>query len=583
MPSALPTELAPNVGVPRIVSDEEQRIVADILQEFSQFTTWRNVFAGQWEETAALLLPTSRNTFFYGNFNWPGQKKTDQQIDGTGALALHRFCAIADSLVTPRNMFWHGLENETDYIMKDRRARLWYEATTRKLFKLRYAATANFAGQNYNNWQSLGAFGNATMFVDKLDNRHFHGLRGLRYKAVPLGETFYGENHQGIVDRLVRWFRLTAYQAAQKWGIERLPANLVPALQQNSQWRYNFLHCVRPREDYDPERVDAKGMPFGSYYLSIEGQCLMQAEGGYRTFPYAISRYDQTPNEVYGRGPAQIVLPALKTLNAQKKVFLKQGHRAADPVLLTGDDGIVDFKMQPGAMNKGGVNPDGKEMVKTLPTGNIQIAKEMMLEERNLIDDTFLVSLFKVLSEHPNMTATQVIELVNEKGMLVAPTLGRQHTEYVGSMVPRELDLAVDMGLIDPPPPVVREAREHYRVTDTSPLARAARANEAAGFIRTVETAKEIVNITQDPSYLDPFDFDVAIPDIATIQNTPEKWMAAPDKIAGKRDARAKAQARQEQIQAMPSQAAMLKAQAVVAKNMPGLGTQGLGGPQSAT
>jgi hypothetical protein len=53
----------------------------------------------------------------------------------------------------------------------------------------------------------------------------------------------------------------------------------------------------------------------------------------------------------------------------------------------------------------------------------------------------FLVSLFKVLSEHPNMTATQVIELVNEKGMLVAPTLGRQHTEYVGGMVERELDL----------------------------------------------------------------------------------------------------------------------------------------------
>ena len=46
-----------------------------------------------------------------------------------------------------------------------------------------------------------------------------------------------------------------------------------------------------------------------------------------------------------------------------------------------------------------------------------------------IIDDVFLVSLFKVLSEHPNMTATQVIELVNEKGMLVAPTLGRQHTE----------------------------------------------------------------------------------------------------------------------------------------------------------
>jgi hypothetical protein len=84
----------------------------------------------------------------------------------------------------------------------------------------RYAANANFAAQNYNNWQSLGAFGNSTMYVDKFDNRWHGGGRGLRYKSVPFGETFYGENHQGKVDRMIRWFRLTAYQAVQKWGLD---------------------------------------------------------------------------------------------------------------------------------------------------------------------------------------------------------------------------------------------------------------------------------------------------------------------------------------------------------------------------
>src|SRR5258708_30440044 len=102
----------------------------------------------------------------------------------------------------------------------------------------------------------------------------------------------------------------------------------------------------------------------------------------------------------------------------------------------------------------------------------------MMLEERGLIEDVFLVSLFKVLSEHPNMTATQVIELVNEKGMLVAPTLGRQHTEYVGGMVPRELDLLADMRMLDAVPPRLREAMGRdglsaISIRDTSPLAEA--------------------------------------------------------------------------------------------------------------
>jgi hypothetical protein len=554
-------------GRVRRISDRESLIVAGILREFSQYTTWRNTFATQCEEVAQLILPTSRNTFFYQNFNWPGAKKTQQQVDATGALALHRFCAIADSLVTPRNMHWHGLQGD-DYVMKDRATRLWFENTTRLLFQQRYAAHANFAAQNYNNWQSLGAFGNSTMFIDKFDARWHRGQRGLRYKSVPFGETFYGENHQGKVDRIIRWFKLTAYQAAQKWGMDALPQNLVSAYMQKSQWPYNFLHCVRPRgDDYDPEALDERSMPFSSHYVSIEGNCLMQAEKGYRVFPYAVSRYDQTPGEVYGRGPAMIVLPALKTLNAEKVTFLKQGHRAADPVLLMADDGIVGMDLRPGAQNKGGWSSDGHALVGVLPTGDIQISKEMMGEERAIIDDVFLVSLFKVLSDHPSMTATQVIELVNEKGMLVAPTLGRQHTEFVGGMVPRELDLMIEMQMLDEMPDRLKEAMGAYQVTDTSPLAMAARANEAAGFMRTVETVREIVNVTQDASLLDPFDFPTAIPEIARIQAVPERWMADAQKQQLKQQARAEAAKRQEQIQAAPAQAAMIKARAVAAKS----------------
>src|SRR5215472_4377679 len=221
MPETLPTKHAP-----RQVPPEEAEIVREILQEFSQFISFRTAFAMQWEEAAQLILPTSRNTFFYQNFNWQGQKKTDRQIDATGMIALNRFAAICDSLLTPRNSKCHRLVANNDYVMKDRATRLWFEQVTDLLFKFRYAPHANFSSQNNQNFQSLGAFGNATMYIDAFDGRQYGGSLGIRYRAVPLGETFYGENHQGIVDRMIRWFRMTAYQAAQKWGLERLPTNL---------------------------------------------------------------------------------------------------------------------------------------------------------------------------------------------------------------------------------------------------------------------------------------------------------------------------------------------------------------------
>lgn len=563
-----------------MMPDEDQVLVMETMQLFSQLQTWRNVFAGQWEEVAALILPTSRNTFFYGNFNWPGQKRSEQQVDSTGMVALHRFSAILDSLLTPRNMVWHSLKSDDDTIMKDRQARLWYENATRTLFKLRYAPTANFSSQNQQQYQSLGAFGTGGMFIDQAVDAAGNLVQGFRYKAVPLGELFLLENHQGLVDGFVRWFRLTALQAAKKWGKDRLPATLLPSLENQSQTPFDFLHVVQANKDYRHAALGPAGKAFSSYYMCVQGQCIMD-RGGYHTFPLAASRYDQAPGETYGRSPAMMVLPSLKTLNAEKRTFLKQGHRAGDPVLLTADDGLIDVSLKPGALNKGGMSPDGKRLVDILPTGSIQITKEMMEEEKSLINDMFLVSLFQILAESPQMSATEVIERVNEKGILIAPVVGRQGDEYLGPMIDREVNLAAEMGLLPPMPPILKEAGGDYHVSYTSPLARAARAQEAAGFMRVVETATGVATATGDPSIFDNFDFDTAIPDIGYIQSVPESWMADPKAVQAKRQARQQQAQQQAQVQAAPAAAAMMKAHAAQAKAglPPGSMPQGTGQP----
>lgn len=533
------------------------------LRKFAQATVWRNNFAAQWEEVASLVLPSHRNTFMFGTGDFPGTKKTEAQVDASGMIALHRFAAICDSLLTPRNSRWHTLSANDDYVMKDRATRLWFEDTTKRLFRYRYDPSANFASQNQANFEQLGAFGTMGMFIDRLYSPN--GKKGLRYRSIPMGELFLFENHQGLVDEFIRWFRMTAEQAYSMWP-DKFPEKLKEPLLKGSLQRYDFLHHVHPRRDYDPQRLDARGKLFQSVYVCMDSRTVLQ-EGGYSSFPAPISRYSQAPGEVYGRGPAMIVLPSLKTLNAEKRTFLKQGHRAADPVLLTADDGLIDgVSLRPGALNKGGVNSDGKPLVQVLPTGNIQISEEMMGVERGIVNDAFLVSLFQILEETPQMSATEVIERVNEKGILIAPTMGRQQSEYLGPMIDRELDLLADMGLLAPMPPRLREAQGAYSVVYTSPLSRAARSQETAGFLRTIESVKELVNITQDPSLLDPFNFDTAIPEIAEQQAVPESWMASPAQVEQKRANRAQQQQIQQQIQAAPAQAAMMKAEAAQAK-----------------
>ena len=557
----------------RMISNREAEQVRRINKIFSELTTYRNVFAGQWEEGAILADPDSRNTFFYGSYNFPGMKKTQQQIDASTGLAVQQFCAIADSMITPRNRLWHGLESD-DYVMQDRATREYFDQVRNILFDYRYRTASGFQGQNFRKWKSTACYGNSIVYIDPLDIRWSGGQPGLRYRAVPLGQCFFIENHQGIVVGLIRWWRMTAQQAVEKFGKEWLPPTLQPAIDQDLQTPYQFLHCVMPRDldEYDPDRLDYKGMPFSSHYVSIEGQCLMAEESGYRVFPYAVDRYDQNPDEVYGRGPLQLALPGVKTTNAIKSMYLKVGHRAADPVYLTKDDGLVGFDQTPGAMNKGGVNEEGKPLVLTMPIGEIQWSEKMLAEERGITENFFLTPLFKTLMQNPNMTATQVVELINERAMLVAPTLGRQHSEFVGGLVPREIDILSRMRtngrpVLPPMPPRLREAQGHYQVTDTSPLALQAKASQAAGGLRTLDVAHQIAINSGDPSIYDHFEFDVMLPEIGNMNEMPERWSSSPQSLAAKRKNRQAAEQRQAAIAALPAQAQMVKAQAVAAKD----------------
>ncbi len=492
------------------------------------------------------------NPYWYSS---PGQRKTEYVFDSTAALALNRFGAIMDSLLTPRNSKWHSLQASNPDLNKKREVRLWFEDVKTILFHYRYLPIANFASQNQQNFKGVGAFGTGCLFTDKL----LDGQRGIRYKTISLGEIYFAENHQGIIDKAFRHFELTARQAVQKWK-DNAPDMAFSYMDSDPEALLKFVHLVEPNAERDPGRLDHKGMKYSSIYVSKEDGRVME-EGGYNVFPYAISRYEQYPGETYGRSPAMDLLPAIKTLNEEKKTMLKQGHRITDPVLLAHDDGVLDgFSLRPGALNMGGVTADGKLLVHALPTGNINAGKEMMDDERNLINDGFLVSLFQILTESPQMTATEVLERTREKGILLAPTVGRQQSEYLGSMIDREIDVLAQQGLLPPMPPILKEARGEYKVVYDSPLSRAQRAEEASGVMRTVQSVLEVVNVTQDPKPLFHFNWDKIVPELADIQGVPLHWMNDAATVQQMVQMHAQQVQQKQQVEAAPAQAALMNA-----------------------
>ena len=113
--------------------------------------------------------------------------------------------------------------------------------------------------------------------------------------------------------------------------------------------------------------------------------------------------------------------------------------------LYFGADNLIVGTGSPGKVLR--VTPDGKPLVHALPVGNLSLAKEMMELERDTINEGFLVTLFQILIDTPQMTATEVIERTNEKGILLAPTVGAVGEERLDSQIERELDVLAQQRL----------------------------------------------------------------------------------------------------------------------------------------
>lgn len=540
------------LATPNVFSNSVQDDVQEHIRMFQQLRSNRGIWEVHWQEIAELVQPMDSQTF---QNQWPnqGQKKTEKLYDSTANIALSRFVAILDSLLTPHNQTWHRLITDDDTLNKSKAVQNYYDEVTRILFRERYKQSANFIEQNQMSYLHLGAYGTGAMFTDDL-----WGTPGLRYKNIHLGELYFAENHQGIPDKVYRWYRLTARQAVQKWP-KTAPEIIQSMAKTQPETLYEFVHVCVPRVNFDPQRKDYKGMPWMSMDISLLANAKL-GEGGYRTFPYSITRYSRGLQEVYGRSPAMDVLPTIKTLNEEKKSLLKQAHRVLDPMYLVHDDGVLNtMNAIPGTVIPGGVSPDGRPLVHALQTGNTQIGQEIMQDDRNDIKDAFLSSFFQYLVETPEMTATEVMERVKEKGVLIAPTIGRQE-HYLSNVVNREIDILARQGLLPPMPSLLRSAGGQFKIRFESPLAKMRRAEEASGLMRMLQTSIEVVQATTDPSLLFFFNWDTIMPDMAEINGLPSKWVNTLDKVNQLRQSQADQKATENAIQAGPAAAAVLKA-----------------------
>lgn len=504
-----------------------------VLRRYDYARNGRGTWEALWQEIADRVLPQAAD---FNVLRADGERRTELMFDATAALASQKAVAAVSSFFWPSNQQYQKISTSNEDLNKSHAVQLWCDAVTKRLFRARYSTKAAFEAQMGEAAMQFFVFGTGLLFVD--DDMK---VRTLRYKSLPLANTCVLEGQGGMVDTVFRWWRWSLRQIEQRWP-GKLPEAYRSKLERNPDEMVEVAHCVMPRTDYQPDRPDFKGWPWASVYF-LPGAKHMLDEGGFRTWPFAVMRYMTVPGEVYGRSPAWLALSNIKVLNAQKKTILAAGQKIVDPPLLLPEDGALQaFSLAPGALNYGGVSDQGQQLVHPLVTNaRLDIGLDMMDKEREIISSAFLMDVFRVLVENPQMTATQTLELMQERAVMMSPIGGRIESEGLGPMTERELDLLAHAGQLPEMPPEMVEAQGEYRIEYTSPMRKAMRASEGIAITRTFEAVLPLAQA--DASALDGFDIPAAARELAEINGVPPSILIDLEQV------KAKQAARQEQAQ----------------------------------
>lgn len=548
----------------------------DVIRLYGEAKALRNPHESDWRVAAAHCIPWQ-----YAGWLTEGPATYNRNMaaarrvayDTTAARSLQKYMAILERLVFPSGMKWHGLTPSDQNLRKSARVRSYFEDLTGLLFRERYHPKARFRISASEMFMSMGVYGNGPLFIGgRAGNARM--AAGIKYVSCNMRDVFMMADDEGNVVAVFRRFWLNARQFKMKFPDVPPPDCIKVQLDMpvpSEDKYFEFVHYVAPNDDHDPEAFDERRHPWSAVYVCVEAKAVIGEKAGFRSMPYKVPRTSSVAGDAYGYSPAVMAYAAIGGASQMKKTYLKQGNKAVDPPMLTHNDAVAngDVDIRPGAINPGYLDRQGRELAKPMRGGDFRVAEVLLQDERRDIEDSFFVTLFQILTDTPEMTATEVMERVAEKAALLAPTMGRLHSELAGPMIEREIDIHGENGKLPQMPPELVEAAGEYEVVYTSPLAKSMYAEEVSGFMRAVEMSLNIAQATQDMSHLDHYDFDTALPEIADHMAVPARWMKTIDAV---KETRGQRQTQMQEQQLLEQAPAIASAASTVSKMQQGGG-----------
>ncbi|ELY2745933.1 phage tail protein [Cronobacter sakazakii] len=528
---------------------KNETLKEQLTKQLGMLEQERTTFEPHWRELSDFIIP--RGSRFLTSEANRGDRRNTKIVDPTATMANRTLSSGMMSGITSPARPWFKLATPDPEMMDYGPVKLWLETVQNRMNDM--FNKSNLYQSLPIIYSSLGTFGTGALAVLEDDEDV------IRTMPFPVGSYYIANSPRLSVDTCFRKFSMTVRQLVREFGLNNVSSSTKSAFENGTYEKWvDVVHAVYPNMNRETGKMNAKNKAFRSVYFEVGGDNdKVLRESGYDEFPVMAPRWEVNGEDVYGSScPGMIALGQVKALQLEQRRKAQQIDKQTNPPmigptslktqrvsLLPGDITYVDQVtgaegLRPAYM----VNPNLGDLL-----GDIQ-------DTRQLINSAYFVDLFMMLQNvnTRSMPVEAVIEMKEEKLLMLGPVLERLNDEFLDPLIDRAFSMMARKNMLPPPPDVMQGMP--LRIEYISVMAQAQKAiglsslERFVGFVGNLASAK--------PEALDKLDVDQAIDNYAVMSGVSPTVVVPQEQAQQTRNDRA-----QQQQQAMALQTGMAAVQ----------------------
>lgn len=512
-----------------------------LQKQQAQLTNDRSSFDPHWRELSDFINPRG-SRFLVTDVNRDDRRNT-KIVDPTATLAARTLSSGMMSGITSPARQWFKLATPDPDMMDYGPVKLWLEVVQRRMNEV--FNKSNIYQSLPLLYASLGNYSTGAMAVLEDDSDV------IRTMMFPIGSYYMANSARGSVDTCFRKFSMTVRQLVMEFGLNNV-SDSVKGMWDSGNYEswIEVIHAVYPNIDRDTAKLNSKNKPVKSVYYEVGGDSdKLLRESGFDEFPIMAPRWEVNGEDVYGSScPGMIALGQVKALQLEQKRKSQLIDKATNPPmvgpsslrnqrvsLLPGDITYIDqVTGQDGFKPAYLVNPNTADLL-----ADIQ-------DTRQIINSAYFVDLFMMLQNinTRSMPVEAVIEMKEEKLLMLGPVLERLNDECLNPLIDRTFSIMARKNLLPPPPDVLQGMP--LRIEYISVMAQAQKSiglsslSSTVGFIGQLAQAK--------PEALDKLNVDQAIDAFAEMSGVSPTVIVPQEQVEQVREQRAQQQQQQQMV-----------------------------------